>query len=108
VDRKKVGLDVMLFVQVKLNRHGREAVADFSQAIRDFPEVMECHVVMGNIDFLLRVVARDVESYQKLLLERLSVLPMVQEVHTMLALTEVKSTTTLPIEVTAETTGSLL
>ncbi len=64
VDRKKVGLNVMLFAHVKLAGHNRNALPEFSKAIQDFPEVLECHVLMGNVDFLLRIVTRDVEAYE--------------------------------------------
>lgn len=97
VDRKKVGLNVMLFAHVKLAGHNRNALPEFSKAIQEFPEVLECHVLMGNVDFLLRIVTRDVEAYERFFFERLSQLPMVQEVNSMIALSQIKSTTVLPI-----------
>nr|WP_240755971.1 Lrp/AsnC family transcriptional regulator [Pandoraea sp. XY-2] len=97
IDRKKVGLNVMLFAHVKLAGHNRNALPEFSKAIQDFPEVLECHVLMGNVDFLLRIVTRDVEAYERFFFERLSQLPMVQEVNSMIALSQIKSTTVLPI-----------
>lgn len=98
VDRKKAGLNVMLFAHVKLAGHNRNALPEFSQAIQAFPEVMECHVLMGNVDFLLRIVARDVEAYERFFFERLSQLPMVQEVNSMIALSQIKASTVLPID----------
>ncbi|WP_267434207.1 Lrp/AsnC family transcriptional regulator [Sphingomonas sp. GM_Shp_1] len=97
VDRAKVGLKAQIFAQVKLNAHGRANLDEFAAAIRDIPEVMECHVLMGSVDFMLRIVAADIESYERLFFERLSNLPGVQEINSTVALSEIKSTSTLPI-----------
>ncbi|WP_417620218.1 Lrp/AsnC family transcriptional regulator [Parasphingorhabdus sp.] len=97
VDRRKVGLNAQVFAQVKLNAHGRANLDEFSAAIHEFPEVLECHVLMGAVDFLLRVVAADIEAYEKFFFEKLSRLPGVQEINSTVALSEIKSTTALPI-----------
>lgn len=97
VDRNKIGLKAQIFAQVKLNAHGRAHLDEFAAAIRQVPEVMECHVLMGSVDFMLRIVAADIESYERLFFERLSNLPGVQEINSTVALSEIKSTTSLPI-----------
>lgn len=97
LDRKKLGFDVMVFAQVKLTAHGRSKVPEFAETIREFPEVQECHLVLGNIDFLLRIVVRDIEAYERFFFEKLSHLPEVQEVHSNIVLSEIKYTTELPI-----------
>lgn len=97
VDRTKVGLKAQIFAQVKLNAHGRANLDQFAVAIRDIPEVLECHVLMGSVDFMLRVVAADIESYERLFFERLSQLPGVQEINSTVALSEIKYTTALPV-----------
>jgi Lrp/AsnC family transcriptional regulator len=97
LDRKKAGFHAMIFAQVKLSSHGRANLAEFSDAIQLFPEVLECYVLMGNIDFLLRIVAPDVETYEKFFFEKLSRLPGVQEITSSMALSEIKKTTVLPI-----------
>jgi Lrp/AsnC family transcriptional regulator len=96
-DRKKLGFDVMVFAQVKLTAHGRSKVPEFAETIRQFPEVQECHLVLGNIDFLLRIVVRDIEEYERFFFEKLSHLPEIQEVHSNIVLSEIKYTTELPI-----------
>lgn len=96
-DRKKLGFDVMVFAQVKLTAHGRSKVSEFAETIRQFPEVQECHLVLGNIDFLLRIVVRDIEEYERFFFEKLSHLPEIQEVHSNIVLSEIKYTTKLPI-----------
>lgn len=97
IDRKMVGLNAQVFAQVKLNAHGRANLDEFADAIRAFPEVLECYVLMGPVDFLLRVVASDIEAYERFFFDRLSQLSGVQEVNSTIALSEIKSTTSLPI-----------
>ena len=98
VDRHKVGLSTQVFAQVKLSAVGRTHLAEFEAAVADIPEVIECYVLMGVVDFLLRVITVDVEAYERLFFERLSRLPGVQEINSAIALSEIKSTTSLPIE----------
>ena len=97
IDRKKMGFDTMVFAHVKLTAHGRSKVAEFGDTIRQFPEVLECHLLLGHVDFLLRIVTPDLEAYERFFFERLSQLPDVQEVTSSIALSEVKHTTELPI-----------
>jgi Lrp/AsnC family transcriptional regulator len=97
VDRKKVGLNAQIFAQIKLNAHGRANLDEFAAAIRAFPEVLECYVLMGSVDFLIRIVTTDIEAYERFFFDRLSQLPGVQEVNSTVALSEIKATTALPI-----------
>ena len=97
IDRKRLGLNAQIFAQVKLNAHGRANLDEFSAAIRDFAEVLECHVLMGSVDFMLRVVAADIEAYERFFFEKLSQIPGVQEINSTVALSEIKSTTALPL-----------
>jgi len=97
LDRRKIGLNAQIFAQVKLTAHGRSNLAAFSEAIRSFPEVLECFVLMGTVDFMLRIVARDIESYERFFFDKLSQVPGIQEINSMVALSEIKSTTALPI-----------
>jgi len=97
LDPEKVGLNTMVFAQVKLTSHGRSNLTDFAEAVRKYPEVLDCYVVLGNIDFLLRIVAEDIKGYERFIYEKLSQLPGVQEVNSSMALSEIKHTTVLPI-----------
>lgn len=98
VDRRKVGLNAQVFVLVKLTMHGRQNLEEFSDQIRGFPEVLECHVLMGAYDFMVRVVAEDIDAYHSFFFEKLSRLPGVQEVNSVISLSEIKSTTALPLD----------
>jgi Lrp/AsnC family transcriptional regulator len=97
VDRRKAGLNTQVFAQVKLNAHGRAHLDEFTEAIRGFPEVLECYVLMGAVDFLLRVVTESVDAYERFFFDKLSRIPGVQEINSTVALSEIKSTTALPI-----------
>ena len=97
LDREKVGLGTMVFAHVKLTSHGRSNLTDFAEAVRRYPEVLDCYVVLGSVDFLLRIVAEDIKGYERFMYEKLSQLPGVQEVNSSIALSEIKHTTMLPI-----------
>ena len=98
VDREKVGLSVTVFSQVKLNGHGREALTHFEQAVRRHPEILECYTLMGETDFLLRIVCPDIKAYEAFFLDQLSRFPGVQAVHSSIALSVIKETTALPLK----------
>ena len=97
LDREKVGLSTMVFAQVKLTSHGRSNLTAFADAVRRYPEVLDCYVVLGNVDFLLRIVTEDIKGYERFIYEKLSQLPGVQEVNSSIALSEIKHTNILPI-----------
>lgn len=97
IDRRKVGLNAHIFAQVRLNAHGRSNLDEFSAAIRGFPEVLDAYVLMGQTDFMLRIVAPDIEAYEKFFFEKLSKLPGIQEITSTVALSEIKSTLELPL-----------
>lgn len=97
LDRKKVGLGTQVFAQVKLSAHGRAHLEDFEHGVADIPEIVECYVLMGSIDFLLRVITSDIEAYEKLFFSKLSKLPGVLEINSAIALSEIKHTTALPL-----------
>jgi len=97
IDREKVGLNTMVFAHVKLTSHGRSNLADFSDAVRKYPEVLDCYVVLGNVDFLLKIVTEDIKAYEQFFFEKLSQLPGIQEVNSSIVLSDIKHTTVLPI-----------
>jgi Lrp/AsnC family transcriptional regulator len=97
LDRAALGLDVTIFAHVKLNSTSRDAIAAFSEAIRDRPEVLDCYTTMGEWDFMLRVVTRDIKAYEAFYLDHLSKLPNVQSINSSVTVTVIKETTALPL-----------
>ncbi len=97
LDREKVGLTTMVFAHVKLTSHGRSNLSSFADAVQKYPEVMDCYVVLGNVDFLLRIVAEDIKAYERFFFDKLSQLPGIQEVTSSIVLSDIKHSTILPI-----------
>jgi len=86
-----------VFSHVKLSGHGRDALLKFEQAVRQHPEILECYTLMGETDFLLRIVCRDIKAYEAFFLDHLSRFPGVQSVNSSIALAVIKETTALPL-----------
>src|ERR1700756_4898914 len=97
LEREKVGLSVMVFSHVKLSGHGRDALLKFEQAVRAHPEILEYYTLMGETDFLLRIVCRDIKGYGGFFLGPLSGFPGVEEVNSSIALAVIKETSALPL-----------
>jgi Lrp/AsnC family leucine-responsive transcriptional regulator len=98
LDREKVGYDLLCFIHVSLHLHQLEQVEKFRNAIRKIPEVLECHQITGEYDYLLKVVLRNRKDLERFVVDRLTPLLGVGRIHTSLVLSEVKSTTALPLK----------
>jgi len=96
VDPLKLGLAVNVFVHVTLHQQDKGSLETFTQAVSQRPEVMECYLMTGEADFLLRVVVEDLIKYQALMLECLTQIPVVSSIRSSFALDQVKYTTALP------------
>jgi Lrp/AsnC family transcriptional regulator, leucine-responsive regulatory protein len=97
LDQAALGLPVDAFVEVRLTREGKAEVAEFESRIHDYPEVMQCCALSGGSDYLLRVVAADLEGYNRFLRDRLLSLGCVDHVQTGFALQRVVDRTALPL-----------
>lgn len=97
LDRARIGLSVMVYVQIKLVNQERASVDAFREAVAALPEITQCHMLMGNIDFLLVAITANIDDYRHLLRESLSKLPGVVGIDSRLVLEEVKNSTTLPV-----------
>jgi len=102
LDAERLGLGVVVFASVKLTAHGRQALPQFEEAIRKYRQVMECYTVSGGVDYLLRVLTPDIHRYEAFLRDELLQLPSVAEVHSRIAITQVKYTTELPLDALPE------
>ncbi|CAN0523096.1 unnamed protein product [Laminaria digitata] len=97
LDPAEVGLPVSVFVQVSLERQVDDALENFEREIVARPEVMECYLMTGDSDYLLRVVAPDLEAFQRFLLEHLTRIPGVASIKSSFALKQVSYRTALPL-----------
>jgi DNA-binding Lrp family transcriptional regulator len=92
-----LGFGVVAFVQISFSIHRDDSVIDFEQAVQDIPEVLFCHNISGESDYLLQIVTRSLESYEKLSRNVIRRLPGVTSVKTSFSLKEIKHSTQLPI-----------
>lgn len=97
VEQKTVGLPVSVFVSIKLERQRASNLDAFGEAIRRWPEVMECYLMTGQFDFLLRVVCADLEAYEHFLREKLTQLEGVASIESSFSLGAVKFSRALPL-----------
>ena len=98
LDRNAVDLGLLCFVQVFLSHHQSDAVRHFSDVVRELPEVLECHFLTGEHDYLLKIVARDDRHLEHILANQLAAIPGVDRLLTSIVLNEIKRTTALPLE----------
>jgi len=97
VNPEKLGFSCFTYVEITLVRHGREGVERFMNATARLDEVMECHHITGGADFLLKVASRDIPDYENFVLHKLTALPEVQHLKTMVVLSTLKHETSLPL-----------
>jgi Lrp/AsnC family leucine-responsive transcriptional regulator len=94
---QEIGLGVSTFIQVTLVGHRKEFINTFVGRINEIPEVVECHHVTGQGDFLLKVVAANINSYQKLILEVISEIPEIDNLQSIVILSTFKDSKVMPI-----------
>lgn len=97
LDSAKIGQGLTLFVRVWLHGQDAHSVDTFTEAIRDLPQVVECHLMAGDCDFLLRVVASDLDDYRQFQVRHLTRIAVVQSVKTEIPMQRVKLTSELPL-----------
>lgn len=96
--RGRVGLGLTVFVGVKIDGHADERADRLQESFVAMPEIVACHMVSGEVDYLLEVVVPDLEHYQRFLLGKLLALPMIKEVRSNIAIQTVKAAAPLPLE----------
>jgi DNA-binding Lrp family transcriptional regulator len=97
IDTASVGLGVSTFVMASLKGHNKENIDRFIEAISNIKEVVECHHVTGQADFILKIVSTDIPSYQNLMLEKVSNIDVVNNLESLVILSTFKDTKIIPI-----------
>jgi Lrp/AsnC family leucine-responsive transcriptional regulator len=92
-----VGLGVSVFIQISLEKQASEALQVFETAVRRRPEVMECYLMTGDADYLLRVVVADVQALERFIVDELAPIPGIANIRSSFALKQVKYQTSLPL-----------
>ncbi|NRD21638.1 Lrp/AsnC family transcriptional regulator [Winogradskyella litoriviva] len=92
LNNKKIGLKLTVFIGITLQGHTRSYLEKFVKEINNFPEVIECHRVSGNFDYLLKLVVEDIEAYETFIISKLTLLPYLGNVQSLIALSTSKET----------------
>jgi Lrp/AsnC family transcriptional regulator, leucine-responsive regulatory protein len=97
LDPKRLGLTVSVLVQVTLEKQIEPALEAFERAVRDRPEVMECYLMTGDSDYLIRVAVADIGALEKFILNQLTPIPGIEKIRSSFALKQVRYKTALPL-----------
>lgn len=97
VDKKKLGNLLMVYCQVTLDRQTRDSFTAFEVDVRELPEVLECNRVSGTFDYLLKIVSRDMDTYNHFYQEQLSVIPGTLHISSFFVMSEIKNSTVVPM-----------
>ncbi len=98
LNRRGLGMDVVVFATINLTSTGRQNLLAFEQEIVKHPEVMECYTMTGIWDYLLKIVTRDIRHYEEFVRNTLTASPEIRELHSHMAVTEIKNSTELPLD----------
>jgi DNA-binding Lrp family transcriptional regulator len=99
IDRSKLGLKIMVFVEIALTSQSQDALNAFEQAVLRYEDILECHLTTGDADYLLRIAARDVADYDSIHRNCLAKLPGVSSMHTSFILRSIKGTQEFPVRI---------
>lgn len=97
LNRRKIGLGVMTFVQVTLSGHRKAITEQFINTVNSVPQIIECHHVTGSCDFLLKVISEDMDAYQRLITDTINEIEVVAGTQTMVILSTIKNSKVLPV-----------
>lgn len=97
LDRKALGLSMQFFIELSLVSQSDRTLEAFEHAVRDIPEILECHLMAGQSDYILRVVCEDAAAFERLHRELTAKLPGVARVHSNMSIREVKPLAGLPV-----------
>ena len=97
LNRKQVGLEITVFVSIRMELHREIDVKEFTRKVATVPEVVSCYLVSGEYDFLLEVVASDLEAYRNFTLQKLSAFAGIKDIHSTFVIGTVKNYKALPL-----------
>lgn len=96
-DPKVLGLGLSVFISISLKEQSKEALAEFERRIADHDEVMECYLMTGDSDYLIRVAVADMAALERFILDQLTPIPGVEKIRSSFALKQVRYKTALPL-----------
>ena len=98
LDRDKLGMEVVVFATINLTSTGRQNLIEFEQDIMGHAEVVECYTMTGIWDYMLKIVTKDIRHYESFVRNTLTASPGIRELHSHMAVTEIKNSTQLPLD----------
>lgn len=98
LDAEKLGMGLVVFSRVSLEKNDEAALHKFEERVREYPEVVECYTVTGSADYFLKIITRDIKHYDRFLRRKLIQIPLVRDVNSSVAVTQIKYTTGLPLQ----------
>ncbi|HWI81945.1 Lrp/AsnC family transcriptional regulator [Ramlibacter sp.] len=96
-DPKAVGLGLNVFISISLKEQAKDSLAEFERRIAEHEEVMECYLMTGDSDYLIRVAVRDIAELERFILEQLTPIPGIEKIRSSFALKQVRYKTALPL-----------
>ena len=97
VDAQKVGNGIMVLCNIRLKQHSEEMIQQFIDAVKDIDEITECFNTSGDYDFLIKVYARDMQSYQRFMQHKLGAMSCLGSLHSVFVMSETKNTHGVPL-----------
>ncbi len=98
LNRDELGMEVVVFATINLTSTGRQNLIEFEEDIVRHPEVVECYTMTGIWDYMLKIVTRDIRHYEVFVRNTLTASPSIRELHSHMAVTEIKNVTELPLD----------
>ena len=98
LDRAALGMEIVVFSTVNLTSTGRQNLIEFEREMVRHPEIIECYTMTGIWDYMLKIVTKDIRHYEAFVRNTLTTTPSIRELHSHMAVTEIKNSTQLPLE----------
>ena len=98
LNAEKLGMDLVVFSRISLSKNDELSLEAFEDQVRQFPEIVECYTVTGSADYFLKIITRDIKHYEVFMRRQLLQVPLVSNINSNVAVTQIKYTTSLPLE----------
>lgn len=98
LDANRLGMQMVTFVSISLTRNDEDSLEAFEAQVQQFPEIVECYTVTGTMDYFLKIITRDIQHFETFLRQHLARLPLIRDLHSNVAVTQIKYTTELPLD----------
>lgn len=98
LNAEKLGIGLVVFARIRLSKNDEASLQSFEASIRDFAEVVECYTVTGSADYFLKIITHDIKHYDRFLRRQLLQMPLVRDINSNVAVTQIKYSTELPLD----------